>query len=50
MAIAPTEASLAASNAKIPKMIAVASGKGGVGKTWFAITLSHLCLTLSHLV
>ncbi|MBT8004186.1 MAG: P-loop NTPase, partial [Rhodospirillales bacterium] len=22
-------------------MIAVASGKGGVGKTWFAITLSH---------
>ena len=23
------------------KKIAVASGKGGVGKTWFAITLSH---------
>jgi flagellar biosynthesis protein FlhG len=23
------------------KVIAVASGKGGVGKTWFAITLSH---------
>lgn len=23
------------------KMIAVASGKGGVGKTWFAITLAH---------
>jgi len=22
-------------------MIAIASGKGGVGKTWFAITLSH---------
>jgi len=41
MAIAPTEASPAALNAKIPKMIAVASGKGGVGKTWFAITLSH---------
>ncbi len=41
MAIAPTEASQAALNAKIPKMIAVASGKGGVGKTWFAITLSH---------
>ena len=24
-----------------PRMIAVASGKGGVGKTWFAITLAH---------
>ncbi len=24
------------------RMIAVASGKGGVGKTWFAITLSHV--------
>lgn len=24
-----------------PNMIAVASGKGGVGKTWLAITLSH---------
>lgn len=24
-----------------PNMIAVASGKGGVGKTWFAITLCH---------
>ena len=23
-------------------IIAVASGKGGVGKTWFAITLAHL--------
>ena len=22
-------------------MIAVASGKGGVGKTWFSITLAH---------
>jgi flagellar biosynthesis protein FlhG len=26
---------------KIPKVIAVASGKGGVGKTWFSITLAH---------
>lgn len=26
---------------KCPNMIAVASGKGGVGKTWLAITLSH---------
>src|ERR1051326_7367774 len=24
-----------------PNMIAVASGKGGVGKTWFAATLCH---------
>ena len=24
-----------------PRFIAVASGKGGVGKTWFAITLAH---------
>jgi flagellar biosynthesis protein FlhG len=24
-----------------PRQIAVASGKGGVGKTWFAITLAH---------
>jgi flagellar biosynthesis protein FlhG len=41
MAIAPTDASQAGVNARVPKMIAVASGKGGVGKTWFAITLAH---------
>jgi len=23
------------------RLIAVASGKGGVGKTWFAVTLAH---------
>lgn len=33
--------SLAAARAKGRNMIAVASGKGGVGKTWFAITLAH---------
>ena len=27
--------------ASISKAIAVASGKGGVGKTWFSVTLSH---------
>lgn len=26
---------------KAPNVIAIASGKGGVGKTWFSITLSH---------
>lgn len=25
------------------RTVAVASGKGGVGKTWFAITLAHVC-------
>jgi flagellar biosynthesis protein FlhG len=24
-----------------PRLVAIASGKGGVGKTWFAITLAH---------
>ena len=26
---------------RCPNMFAIASGKGGVGKTWFAITLCH---------
>ena len=29
------------SQVTVGRMIAVASGKGGVGKTWFAITLAH---------
>ncbi|MCG8512125.1 MAG: MinD/ParA family protein [Rhodospirillales bacterium] len=31
----------AATQTKAQNMIAVASGKGGVGKTWFAISLAH---------
>ena len=41
--MAPTDAPVA-SGAKLPKadnLIAVASGKGGVGKTWFSVTLCH---------
>ena len=42
MAIAPSQSSTAAQvGAKAHGRIAVASGKGGVGKTWFAITLAH---------
>lgn len=35
------EVSKAAPRAKGRNVVAVASGKGGVGKTWFAITLTH---------
>lgn len=31
----------ARTSARIPNLLAIASGKGGVGKTWFAITLAH---------
>ena len=41
MTFAPTQLPRPAPIAKSRNMIAVASGKGGVGKTWFAITLSH---------
>jgi flagellar biosynthesis protein FlhG len=30
-----------AGRADTPPLVAIASGKGGVGKTWFAITLAH---------
>jgi flagellar biosynthesis protein FlhG len=32
---------LIASRVIAPRVIAIASGKGGVGKTWFSITLAH---------
>ncbi len=32
------------------RVIAVASGKGGVGKTWFAITLAHALARLGRRV
>src|SRR5688572_13751422 len=37
----PAPAPRSALLTKAKNVIAVASGKGGVGKTWFAITLSH---------
>jgi flagellar biosynthesis protein FlhG len=33
-----------------PRFIAIASGKGGVGKTWFAITLTHALARLGRRV
>ena len=33
-----------------PRRIAIASGKGGVGKTWFAITLAHALARLDQRV
>ncbi len=35
---------------KVPRVVAVASGKGGVGKTWFSITLSHALASLGKKV
>jgi len=41
MSSAPTLAPRPSSRVNGQNMIAIASGKGGVGKTWFAITLAH---------
>lgn len=41
MTSSPTLAKSPSVRTKGRNMIAVASGKGGVGKTWFAITLAH---------
>lgn len=35
------EATMQATPSPFPRFIAIASGKGGVGKTWFAVTLAH---------
>ncbi len=37
----PAQAPRSALLTKAKNVVAIASGKGGVGKTWFAITLSH---------
>lgn len=41
MTSAPSTAPRPAARAKGKNIVAIASGKGGVGKTWFAITLAH---------
>ena len=41
MTAAATLATTTTAPARAGRILAVASGKGGVGKTWFAITLAH---------
>jgi flagellar biosynthesis protein FlhG len=48
MTSVPTQLPRPAPMAKSRNMIAVASGKGGVGKTWFAITLTHALARSGH--
>jgi flagellar biosynthesis protein FlhG len=47
---APTLAPRPAQRAKGRNVLAVASGKGGVGKTWFSITLTHALARASQRV
>lgn len=37
----PQQSAASGAALKGPKILAVASGKGGVGKTWFSVTLAH---------
>ncbi len=37
----PRQTAASGTALKGPKILAVASGKGGVGKTWFSVTLAH---------
>jgi len=39
--VAPTLCLASAAPRRMGRCVAVGSGKGGVGKTWFAITLAH---------
>ncbi len=42
MSVSEVAAKLAIAPRPAGRLIAIASGKGGVGKTWFAITLAHV--------
>lgn len=46
----PTILATPTASLPIPRRITVASGKGGVGKTWFAITLAQALATLGERV
>ena len=41
MPLNPAPSSIATAVEPVANVIAIGSGKGGVGKTWFAVTLSH---------
>lgn len=48
MTIAAAQAVRPSAQAKARQMIAIASGKGGVGKTWLAVTLAHALARLGR--